>query len=275
MSLTAAQPNSRVRSALDRVEAVFSEQFAELARWARRETAGEFGEALRRFLSSQGEDGWASALIASIGGFCSRAILMTVHGTSLKVAGVLGPPEGAPSAGTEVALEGALAAAVKSPDALVTTTTAAEISSPAAAFFERAGAANCAVVPVVAGGRAAAVLIGAGEGMDVGALETMAALAGLIFDRRAKLAPDLSHPRAQRFARVRVAEILLYKTQAVRDGRSRKKIYAELREEIDAARAAYAREFGGAPDYLHLELLRTLANDEVSALGEEYPGPLR
>jgi hypothetical protein len=27
-------------------------------------------------------------------------------------------------------------------------------------------------------------------------------------------------------------------------------------------------------DYLHLELVRTLANDEVELLGQEYPGPL-
>jgi len=86
------------------------------------------------------------------------------------------------------------------------------------------------------------------------------------------------HLRAQRFARVRAAEIRLYKAQAVEDGRARKKLYSELKEEIDSARAAYRREYlrasASMPDYLHLELVRTLANEEVAALGEEYPGPL-
>jgi hypothetical protein len=88
-----------------------------------------------------------------------------------------------------------------------------------------------------------------------------------------------AHLRAQRFARVRAAEILLYKSQAVRDGRAQKKLYSELKEEIDSARAAFERDYLRAsdsmPDYLHSELLRTLANEEVSLLGEEYPGPLR
>ena len=27
-------------------------------------------------------------------------------------------------------------------------------------------------------------------------------------------------------------------------------------------------------DYLHLELMRTLANDDADLLGKEYPGPM-
>jgi hypothetical protein len=27
-------------------------------------------------------------------------------------------------------------------------------------------------------------------------------------------------------------------------------------------------------DYLHLELVRTLANDDAEALGKDYPGPM-
>jgi hypothetical protein len=98
------------------------------------------------------------------------------------------------------------------------------------------------------------------------------------------IGPNLSkeeeklHLRAQRFARVRAAEIRLYKSHAVQDGRARKKLYSELKDEIDSARAAYGREYlhtsASMPDYLHLELVRTLANEEVAALGEEYPGPL-
>jgi hypothetical protein len=85
------------------------------------------------------------------------------------------------------------------------------------------------------------------------------------------------HAKAQRFARVRVAEIRLYHAKKVREGREVKNIYAILKEEIDRSRAQFEHEFLRVPsmiDYLHLEFLRTLANDDASLLGPDYPGPL-
>ncbi len=86
------------------------------------------------------------------------------------------------------------------------------------------------------------------------------------------------HLRARRFARVQVAEMRLYKSQAVRAGRARCKLYAELKEDIDSAREAFRRQFfspsRSMPDYFHLELIGTLANDDMAVLGEDYPGPL-
>jgi hypothetical protein len=47
---------------------------------------------------------------------------------------------------------------------------------------------------------------------------------------------------------------------------------------VDAGRAAFQKTFLAATptmvDYFHLELVRTLANDDSSFLGNEYPGPL-
>ena len=87
-----------------------------------------------------------------------------------------------------------------------------------------------------------------------------------------------AHLRAQRFARVQVAEIRLRKAAAVQSGRLRRNLYAALRDSIDAARAAYRKEFfahcPSMVDYLHLELARTLANDDPDLLGNEYPGPM-
>lgn len=85
------------------------------------------------------------------------------------------------------------------------------------------------------------------------------------------------HAKAQRFARVRVAEIRLYHAKKVREGREVGNIYAILKEEIDRSRAQFQHEFLRVPsmiDYLHLEILRTLANDDASLLGPDYPGPL-
>ena len=86
------------------------------------------------------------------------------------------------------------------------------------------------------------------------------------------------HQRAQRFARVQVAEIRLYKSENVKTGRAGRNLYASLKTEIDAAREAYHNDFLAASpsmvDYLHSELVRTLANDDAELLGPDYPGPL-
>ncbi|HSW49669.1 MAG TPA: hypothetical protein VLH09_05805, partial [Bryobacteraceae bacterium] len=86
------------------------------------------------------------------------------------------------------------------------------------------------------------------------------------------------HSRAQRFARVQVAEMRLYKAQAVRAGRAQGDLYSALKSEIDAARESYRTSFlapcASMADYLHRELVRTLANDDASLLGSAYPGAL-
>lgn len=86
------------------------------------------------------------------------------------------------------------------------------------------------------------------------------------------------HLRAQRFARVQVAEMRLRKAAAVQSGRMRRNLYASLRDSIDAARDTFRKEFlvksPSMVDYLHLELTRTLANDDAALLGKEYPGPI-
>jgi len=84
--------------------------------------------------------------------------------------------------------------------------------------------------------------------------------------------------RAQRFARVRVAEIQLYHAAQMKSGRAAGDVYRALKTQMDAARDAYREKFltptNGTADYLHVEFVRTLANDDVALLGPEYPGPL-
>jgi hypothetical protein len=85
------------------------------------------------------------------------------------------------------------------------------------------------------------------------------------------------HLQAQRFSRVKVAELRLYHAERVRDGRARSDLYGALREDIDKLRGDYKKDFAATPtmvDYLHLELLRTLAHDDDRLLGTNYPGPL-
>jgi hypothetical protein len=85
------------------------------------------------------------------------------------------------------------------------------------------------------------------------------------------------HARAQRFARVRVAEMRLYRAQAVKQGRDAGDLYAALQKEIESGREQFRQDFLSTPtmiDYFHVELVRTLANDDASMLGPDYPGPL-
>jgi hypothetical protein len=95
-----------------------------------------------------------------------------------------------------------------------------------------------------------------------------------------ELAPDDQqvHLRAQRFARVQIAGMRLFSADAVRNGRARKDIYGMLGAEIDSAREMFRQTFLPASstmvDYLHVELLRSLTNDDPALLGPSYPGPL-
>ena len=86
------------------------------------------------------------------------------------------------------------------------------------------------------------------------------------------------HMRAQRFARVQVAEMRLYKDDAVKAGRRDANIYLRLRSEVDEARERYLAQFLDGQvhmrDYLHGELVETLAIDNPQLMGPDYPGPL-
>lgn len=96
----------------------------------------------------------------------------------------------------------------------------------------------------------------------------------------ADLSPELQalHLRAQRHARLRVAEIRLEHGEAVRRGVERRDLYSELREPIDRVREEFRRDFVAATptmvDYLYLDLVRSLAHDDDRLLGPEFPGPL-
>jgi len=86
------------------------------------------------------------------------------------------------------------------------------------------------------------------------------------------------HLQAQRVARVRVAEMRLYHSDALRDGMTAGNVYGALQTQIDSARKSFLQSFlSKSPtmvDYLHLEILRSLAHDDDRLLGETYPGPM-
>jgi hypothetical protein len=95
-----------------------------------------------------------------------------------------------------------------------------------------------------------------------------------------KLNPEQQalHLRAQRFARVRTAQIRISEPDDLRRGAQQADIYSALRRSIDAARHDYERSFmSQSPtmvDYLHLEFIRSLAREHSELMGPNYPGPL-
>jgi hypothetical protein len=85
------------------------------------------------------------------------------------------------------------------------------------------------------------------------------------------------HKAARRLAKLLVSEIELYnKTQAA-EGRKSKDLYTRLKRDIERSRQTFEQRFGKSVgkqfDYFHDELVRTLADNDPSLLGSDYPGP--
>jgi hypothetical protein len=170
------------------------------------------------------------------------------------------------------------------------------------------GRDRACLFPIANGTRLAAVLFASNdEETDMNALELISGLAASILERQsnAALHSQISslplpaatasqagrlgawtnldpkqrqlHLRAQRFARVTVAEMQLAKPQACRAGREQGDLYLFLQKEIDKAREIYGKQFmtiSSMVDYLHRELVQTAAEGEYSKLGADYPGQL-
>jgi len=95
-------------------------------------------------------------------------------------------------------------------------------------------------------------------------------------------APELSleqqemHTKAKRFARLLVDEIKLYNPAKVAEGRERRDLYERLKDDIEKSRATYQKRYGstvgGGEDYFTQELIRNLAENDTSLLGNNFPG---
>ncbi len=85
------------------------------------------------------------------------------------------------------------------------------------------------------------------------------------------------HKDAKRFAKLLVSEIDLYNKPKVADGRKNSDLYKRLKADIDRSRLTYEKRFGKTVgrqfDYFHDEVVKTLAANDPSVLGSEYPGP--
>lgn len=288
----------------------FDASCAHSALTAGRQITYEFNQFFRRLRQYESESDWFSAILDCAGRFASQVAVFAVNGTQMELR-VQQNLKLAPGFATSLAAAGAFASAVESKDPVVALRSLGEVGE-LLATPETAERAH--LFPVTNGSRVVAIIFAAGEEyLDVNALELIACLGSATLERRANEglhtqiipAPDRAgkaveaktmvpertlpswadlgeehrsqHIKAQRFSRVAVAEMQLFRPDACRAGLEQNNLYLYLKKEIDKARDTYRKRFmdvRAMVDYLHLELVQTAAAGDELKLGAEYPGQL-
>ena len=292
-----------------RYRTVLQEWMQEAARQARKRVAteliGSLNQSVRRLASAETDEQWRETLLDATQGFCDRAALFTVSNGLLELESTRNIQSELQLTDVPLDCAPAFGSAIETRDTIVAMRSKGEMSPSVALYFDEAENDKFYLFPVASHGRVGTLLYADGGNVQVESLELLATVAGAILEGRssaparkgdliniasAKKMPEghswsvLSeedrelHRKAQRFARVQVASLRLYKSDAVKNGRTGGQLYTSLKEEIDAARGVFRRDFIAKSetmvDYLHLELVGTLANDEVELLGPDYPGPM-
>ena len=265
---------------------------------ARRELTSRLNQSVHRLRTAESEEQWSKAIVDATQGLSDRAALFLLRNGSLHLTAARNIPGDEKMAATALASAPAFANAVESQDTVVALRMKSEMSEPIAQWAGEDAARKFCLVPILAKAQVVALLYAdaASHNVEANGLELLATVAGAVIESRAwangagrptlvnivaSTVPQIDqnlHLKAQRFARNQIAEMRLYKSQNVKIGRAGRNLYTSLKTEIDAAREAFRRDFlsapGGMVDYVHLELVRTLANDDVDLLGSNYPGPL-
>ena len=286
--------------------------FAESCAKVRQEIADQLNQAVRRLRQSADFEELGATLVDAAGPFASGVALFVIeeekaHGRRIR--GVEAETANAfLSVKVPLASAAALAGAVETRDPVTAETSPPQVSKLLMGFLGHKPDGRVTIYPLVVRHGVPALLYtwGVADGPSVELLTQVATAVWVAMDaaeaqRKAaaaaaelvQIAPkpmpkpaweNLSaeeqqvHFRAQRFARVQVAEMRLHKGDAVVAGRARRDLYDSLRTPIESARKTLHDSFyppcPSMVDYLHLELVRTLANDDPELLGKDYPGPL-
>ena len=315
--MASAAPTSPLRQILEgqlsQLSGEMERLFQEARGRARGELAEQLNQAVRRIRQASTPRELLATLLDAACGFAGGAAVFRIDGEIARGVRIRGVPEDVAEVFGDfeipLASAAALAGAVETRDPVVAATTGPQVSGEMAGLASRGAEDRASIFPLVVENRVPALLYAWGD-VQGAALELFAQVAAAAWMAPAAapvqlvtiaapapaaarapvpLAPALSGPafssgqerlhlKAQRFARVRVAEMRLNEAAAVHSGAAQKNLYAALRPRIDAARAAMRELFfepcPGMVDYLHLELVRTLAHDEPELLGKDYPGPL-
>jgi hypothetical protein len=276
---------------------------------ARRDFAEQLNQSVRRMRQTSNLEELATTLVDAASGFSVGVGFFRLDDGFAQGERIRGVREETSDrfAGLRIPLASAAAlrGAVETRDPVTAIATAAEISPELLELLGHSTADRVTIFPVLVRDDVRALLYTWGS-VELAATELMCQVAGAVWSGiepvkvaapsagLVQLAPPEPRPRptwdslaveeqqvhlkAQRFARVQAAGMRLNHAQAVQTGRTRRDLYGALRESIDGARARFREQFFATcptmVDYLHLELVRTLANDDAEALGKDYPGPL-
>ena len=111
--------------------------------------------------------------------------------------------------------------------------------------------------------------------MAASATHSSASVASNKSEPEISVADQDTHRKAQRFARLLIDEIKLYNKDTVVEGRKNQDLYDRLKEDIEKSRITYQKRYGSTAaaesDYFNQELVRSLAEDNVTLLGVNYP----
>lgn len=276
----------------------------ETGKHAREVCANQLNQAVRRLWQAGDLAELADTLADAAAQFAGGAAVLSIEGGMAKMESVRPSGDGGQATGAQMALDAApaLAAAIESREPVIAAAAESEVAGTLASLAASAGDDRVAVFPV-ASQRGVPALVCAWGAVEASAVELLAQVAGVEWQRLASTATATApvsdlvtiapaeenwdslpareqriHLRAQRFARVRVAEWRLREGAAVRSGRARGNLYGELAPQIDQARKSFRDEFfaqcPSMVDYLHVEMVHTLAKDDAQLLGKDYPGPL-
>ncbi len=284
------------------VKRQFEAARSESAHAMRSQIVSELNQLLRRLRQYRTEGEWDAALLDGASQFVGQVALFAFQDGILHLRGQrsLNLAQDLSFSASDAA---AFETAIRSKDTVVALRTSTEVGQ---ALSSPGPEEHAYVTPIVNGSRVVAVLFAINhDRVDADGIELITGLASTVLERQSNVSlhtqiamrprpaephsasmpswADLDederalHVRAQRFARVKVAEMQLSRPEACRAGRQQGDFYLFLTKEIDTAREIYRKRFmtnQSMVDYLHLELVRTALGGDEQKLGADYPGQL-
>lgn len=290
----AANVDEAVTTALTAERTQSSRAIARACDDARRAHSESLNQALRRLRLAASEEKTLQLLHDTCSPFAEQCIVLVFAG---------GQAHGV--AGGEVVFDvsdsPAVLSAIESRDPLVTVVSPGQLSRELARALhyseEDDEPGKAYLYPLISRQAAVAIVVAAGR-TDPSPVELLCEAAAMRLESFGTQSPavpvrkaadglaweDLSpedqrlHLQAQRVARVRVAEMRLGEPDALERGLAASDLYGCLAARIDEARREFLQSFLSKSttmvDYLHLEILRSLAKDDARLLGPGYPGPM-
>jgi hypothetical protein len=280
-----------------------SAQVARACDEARRAHSESLNQTLRRLRSATSAQKTFQLLNECCAPYAERSVVLVFEEGRAFIAAANGISQTIhPGQGSEpafpLAQAPAIGSAIETRDPIVTIASGDQISPELAAAFGGGGDSDgyekAWLFPLLSRQAVAAMFVGSGT-VDPAPVELLCEAAAMRLESFGSAPPpqtaaavpswdDLSpedqrlHLQAQRVARVRVAEIRLEEEDALRQGLAASNLYSTLASRIDAARREFLQSFLSKSttmvDYLHLEIVRSLAGNDSAHLGAGYPGPM-